>query len=175
MNLPAKTYALPSDPCSDLYVRVAAKSRAPIARIRITKGSDGALVPNDEKTTVDEFGLYEGNTIHVKDLGEHTVPTVMSIVLMGTFVQDHRLPGKQSLSSNMLGRLSYTPCSFSCVAYYIVAQRPRPRRRSFPSGSLCFILLSASTRLSSFTASPMPPCLWSTSSRTPHIIGCSPA
>lgn len=71
-NLPEYTYALPNDNARNLYERIAAKSRWDINRLRITKGSDGSLVPNSRDNTIDQLGLYDQSQIFVKDLGMRT-------------------------------------------------------------------------------------------------------
>lgn len=73
-NLPKETYVRPSDSGKDVYERIAAKARTDINRLRITKSSDGSVIPNDGKVTVDSLLLDEGTSIFVKDLGE-SVPT----------------------------------------------------------------------------------------------------
>jgi len=40
-----------------------------VHRLRITKGSDGSLVPNDKNTTIESTGLRNGSNVTVKDLG----------------------------------------------------------------------------------------------------------
>lgn len=68
-NIPETTYALPVDNGRNLYERIAAKTRYDINRLRITKGSDGSLIPNSREHTVDSLALYDQSTIFVKDLG----------------------------------------------------------------------------------------------------------
>ena len=69
-NLPEETYVKPDDNAHDLYLRIAAKSRFPINRLRITKASDGAAVPNARDVTVEEIGLFDQSSLFVKDLGK---------------------------------------------------------------------------------------------------------
>ncbi|KAI9661337.1 MAG: 3-oxo-5a-steroid 4- dehydrogenase [Alyxoria varia] len=68
-HLPEETYARPTDKGHDLYMRVAAKSRMSVHRLRITKASDGSPVPDSEDVTIDSIGLFENSSIFVKDLG----------------------------------------------------------------------------------------------------------
>lgn len=63
-------------PASQIYQTIAAKTGTSIHRIRITKGSDGQLVPNDKDVLVQQAGLLDGSKIYVKDLGISTQPTV---------------------------------------------------------------------------------------------------
>ncbi|KAL9054286.1 MAG: hypothetical protein Q9162_004244 [Coniocarpon cinnabarinum] len=68
-NLPQETYVKLDDNPHDLYLRIAAKSRFPINRLRITKASDGGAIPNARNVTVEDVGLFEQSTVFVKDLG----------------------------------------------------------------------------------------------------------
>ncbi|KAI9873679.1 MAG: 3-oxo-5a-steroid 4- dehydrogenase, partial [Pleopsidium flavum] len=68
-NLPEETAIVPSGSGADLYHRLAAESGLSIHRLRITKGSDGGLVPSSKDVTMDRLGLREQSTIYVKDLG----------------------------------------------------------------------------------------------------------
>ncbi|KAI4201688.1 MAG: hypothetical protein LQ350_003042 [Teloschistes chrysophthalmus] len=54
---------------SDLYSQLAASSKTSIHRLRITKGSDGSLVPNTSSVSISDTGLRDGSSIYVKDLG----------------------------------------------------------------------------------------------------------
>ncbi|KAJ5298912.1 Glycoside hydrolase superfamily [Penicillium atrosanguineum] len=53
----------------ELHNSIAKVSGASVHRLRITKGSDRSVVPNDKGTTIDDTGLRESSVIHVKDLG----------------------------------------------------------------------------------------------------------
>lgn len=55
---------------AQVYDAIAAKTKASVHRIRITKGSDGAVLPNSSDTTIRDTGLLDGSKIVVKDLGE---------------------------------------------------------------------------------------------------------
>ncbi|KAF2718504.1 hypothetical protein K431DRAFT_287656 [Polychaeton citri CBS 116435] len=68
-NLPKETSVYIQGSTNDLYHRVAAEASFSIHRLRITKASDGSLVPNDKKTTISSIGLGNGDAIQVKDLG----------------------------------------------------------------------------------------------------------
>jgi very-long-chain enoyl-CoA reductase len=59
-------------PVSEIYQRLAAESGLSVDRIRVTKGSDGQLVPNTKDTPILSTGLLDGSKIYVKDLGEYT-------------------------------------------------------------------------------------------------------
>ena len=93
--------ALPrAAPASQIYQTLAAKSGTSIHRIRVTKGSDGQLVPNDKDVSILQTGLLDGSKIYVKDLGKklalwlHEPQLIVSKVL--------KLPGRLSSSSNTL-------------------------------------------------------------------------
>lgn len=55
---------------SDLYREIARRAGTSVHRLRITKGSDGSLVPNAKSISVHSTGLREQSTVYVKDLGE---------------------------------------------------------------------------------------------------------
>jgi len=68
-RLPDKL-ALPRDaPSSQIYEQLAATTGTSIHRIRVTKGSDGQVVPNDKNVAVLDNGLLNGSRLAVKDLG----------------------------------------------------------------------------------------------------------
>jgi very-long-chain enoyl-CoA reductase len=54
---------------SAIYEQIAAKSGISIHRVRVTKGSDGQVIPNDGTVPVHTTGLLDGSKIYVKDLG----------------------------------------------------------------------------------------------------------
>lgn len=66
----------------ELHNSIAKASGASVHRLRITKGSDRSVVPNDKGTTIDDTGLRESSVIHVKDLGMSRHPP--GIVLKDT-------------------------------------------------------------------------------------------
>ena len=68
-SLPPGMKLPPQAPASDLYNDLAAASGTSIHRLRITKGSDGQLIPNTKEFTVGSTGLLDGSKIYVKDLG----------------------------------------------------------------------------------------------------------
>lgn len=60
---------IPSDaPLADVYAQIAKETSFSVHRLRLTKGSDGKLLPNDEATVL-STGLRSQSTIYVKDLG----------------------------------------------------------------------------------------------------------
>ena len=68
-NLPDETYVVPQDNAHDLYLRIAAKSRFSIHRLRITKASDGTAVPDSTEQSIEQLGLFDQSSVFVKDLG----------------------------------------------------------------------------------------------------------
>ncbi|KAF2760620.1 enoyl reductase [Pseudovirgaria hyperparasitica] len=68
-GLPEETNISASDTAEQLYKKIAAESKFSIHRLRITKGSDGAAIPNSKDVTVHDTGLRDQSTINVKDLG----------------------------------------------------------------------------------------------------------
>ncbi|KAF1991438.1 3-oxo-5-alpha-steroid 4-dehydrogenase family protein-like protein [Aulographum hederae CBS 113979] len=68
-NLPEETALTSSSPASDLYAQLASQSKSSVDRLRITKGSDGSLIPNSKTVTIADTGLRDRSAISVKDLG----------------------------------------------------------------------------------------------------------
>ncbi|KAI4105093.1 MAG: hypothetical protein L6R37_002897 [Teloschistes peruensis] len=72
-KLPEELSLSSTSTSSDLYSQLAASSKTSIHRLRITKGSDGSLVPNIASVSISDTGLRDGSSIYVKDLGK--IPT----------------------------------------------------------------------------------------------------
>jgi very-long-chain enoyl-CoA reductase len=68
-KLPTEIALPKAAPASEIYQQIAAKSGVSVHRVRITKGSDGSVIPNDKATPVIDTGLLQGSKIIVKDLG----------------------------------------------------------------------------------------------------------
>lgn len=68
-NLPAELSILSDAPAADLYSKIVQPTRFSIHRLRITKGSDGSVVPNSKDLSVNSTGLRDQSTVFVKDLG----------------------------------------------------------------------------------------------------------
>jgi very-long-chain enoyl-CoA reductase len=68
-NLPEETALPRAAPASEIYQTLAKKTGTSVHRIRVTKGSDGQVVPNDKDIPINETGLLDGSKIFVKDLG----------------------------------------------------------------------------------------------------------
>jgi hypothetical protein len=52
-----------------LYSTLSQQSKLSVNRLRITKGSDGSLIPNSDNVTIYDIGLRSQSTLYVKDLG----------------------------------------------------------------------------------------------------------
>jgi len=68
-SLPETLELGPTATAADIYSELAHRSNFPIHQLRVTKGSDGSVVPNAKDTTVHDTGLRDQSTIYVKDLG----------------------------------------------------------------------------------------------------------
>ncbi|KAK4991287.1 Very-long-chain enoyl-CoA reductase [Elasticomyces elasticus] len=68
-SLPSETTIALQSSGADLYQRLAAEADLSVHRLRITKGSDNASVPNAKDVTIDSTGIRDQSTIFVKDLG----------------------------------------------------------------------------------------------------------
>ena len=90
-GLPGETSLPRAAPASEIYQKLAAASGASIHRIRVTKGSDGQLVPNSTDVSILQTGLLDGSKIFVKDLGRQAARMYCQTVL--TLKQDLKLHG----------------------------------------------------------------------------------
>lgn len=68
-KLPEEVLVTSTGSTYELHKEIARKAGTSIDRLRITKGSDGSLVPNKHSLTVYDTGLREQSTIYVKDIG----------------------------------------------------------------------------------------------------------
>ncbi|RMD41757.1 hypothetical protein DV735_g3370, partial [Chaetothyriales sp. CBS 134920] len=68
-KLPASVSLPPSASGAQLYSSVAAPTGFSVHRLRLTKGSDGTVIPNSADSSLDAAGLREQSTVVVKDLG----------------------------------------------------------------------------------------------------------
>lgn len=68
-KLPTETSTYLQSSTSDLYHRIAAEAGLSPHRLRLTKGSDGSVVPYAKDWSVERTGLRNQSTINVKDLG----------------------------------------------------------------------------------------------------------
>jgi hypothetical protein len=72
-KLPKELKVSASAAASDLYKTLAQKSGLSIHRLRVTKGSDGSVVPNGSEK-IHSTGLRSQSIIYVKDLGKWETP-----------------------------------------------------------------------------------------------------
>lgn len=49
-----------------------------VYRLRVTKGSDGQLVPNSKDVMISRTGLMNGSKVYVKDLGENDLLIIVT-------------------------------------------------------------------------------------------------
>ena len=54
---------------ANLYSTLSQHSKLSVNRLRITKGSDGSLILNNDNITIYDAGLRNQSTLYVKDLG----------------------------------------------------------------------------------------------------------
>lgn len=165
-----------SDTTHDLYLRVAAKSRFPINRLRITKASDSTAVPNSKDVSIEEVGLFEQSTIFVKDLGpqigwrtvfiiEYLGPLLIHplIYLLRSFIyQNPNAPGafpapsfSQTLSMSMI-TLHFLKREIEGVYLHRFSASTMPLMNVFKNSAHYWLLAGANIAL--FTYSPQPEC-----------------
>ncbi|MCJ1411065.1 3-oxo-5a-steroid 4- dehydrogenase [Ptychographa xylographoides] len=72
-TLPRESEVPRNASAADLYTTLATASRTSVHRLRVTKGSDGQLVPNSKDVLLSQTGLMNGSKIYVKDLGEVSI------------------------------------------------------------------------------------------------------
>ncbi|KAL9104764.1 MAG: hypothetical protein Q9163_000314 [Psora crenata] len=100
-RLPEEVTVPSTAPTSELYKELALKSGTSIHRLRVTKGSDGALVPNSKGLRVNATGLREQSTIYVKDLGPQIAArTVYLVEYLGPLIIHPIFYAYQVLISN---------------------------------------------------------------------------
>ncbi|KAL6717329.1 Very-long-chain enoyl-CoA reductase [Lecanora helva] len=68
-KLPEEISVPASGTAWELYNSLASQASTSEHRLRVTKGSDGAFVPNNKDLKLESTGLREQSTIYVKDLG----------------------------------------------------------------------------------------------------------
>ncbi|KAL2059575.1 hypothetical protein ABVK25_000868 [Lepraria finkii] len=146
VSLPAKGTT------SELYVQLARQADTTVHRLRVTKGSDGALIPNSKDLLIEATGVREQSIIYVKDLGPQIAwRTVFLVEYAGPLLIHPLLYFMLPYTTNSPAHPTYNPS---------------------PSSSYACTLQSASSKPSSSIAFPLPQCLLSISSRIVHIIGC---
>ena len=74
-KLPEEVSLPTNGTASELYTQLATRAGTTVHRLRVTKGSDGAHIPNSKDLPLSTTGLREQSTIYVKDLGTiHFLP-----------------------------------------------------------------------------------------------------
>lgn len=102
-TLPSTTTINLDDSTGELYKQLSRTTGLSISRLRISKGSDGSLIPND-KTRVESTRLRDQSIIYVKDLGpqigwrtvfviEYLGPLIIHPVMYFVFFQQRRRHG----------------------------------------------------------------------------------
>lgn len=84
-------------PAAEIYQQLAAVSGMSVNRLRVTKGSDGQLVPNSKDVMISRTGLMGGSKIYVKDLGKENP------LILGTW----HLTGSYDRTSNWMENRLY--------------------------------------------------------------------
>lgn len=83
-KLPKETTTYLQASTADLYNRLAAEANITPHRLRLTKGSDGSVVPNAKDFTIERTGLRNQSVVYVKDLGPQIAwQTVFVIEYLG--------------------------------------------------------------------------------------------
>ncbi|MCJ1283482.1 3-oxo-5a-steroid 4- dehydrogenase [Xylographa opegraphella] len=86
-TLPPQSEVPRNAPATELYNYLAAASGTSVRRLRVTKGSDGQLVPNRADVSLKQTGLMDGSKVFVKDLGPQiSWRTVFVIEYLGPIV-----------------------------------------------------------------------------------------
>lgn len=78
-KLPQEVCLPRQSPTSEIYQFLARAADISIHRLRLTKGSDGQLIPASQDVAIESTGLMDGSKIYVKDLGGF--PSLQSIGL----------------------------------------------------------------------------------------------
>ena len=68
-NLPREVNLARASTASELYQQLATSAGTSVHRLRVTKGSDGQLIPNSKDVSISQTGLMGDSKIYVKDLG----------------------------------------------------------------------------------------------------------
>ena len=69
-KLPEEVTISATGSTADLYTALAEQADITPHRLRISKGSDGSLIPSSKTILVSATGVRQQSTIYVKDLGE---------------------------------------------------------------------------------------------------------
>lgn len=86
-RLPEEISTSTAASAADLYSQLAIKSSTSVHQLRVTKGSDGTLVPDSRDIPIERTGLRDQSTIYVKDLGPQVAwRTVFIIEYLGPII-----------------------------------------------------------------------------------------
>lgn len=86
-RLPEEISTSAATSAADLYSQLALKCSTSIHQLRITKGSDGTLVPNSRDIPIEQTGLRDQSIVYVKDLGPQIAwRTVFIIEYLGPII-----------------------------------------------------------------------------------------
>lgn len=122
-GLPDKASIYLQSNTADLYHRLAAESGCSPHRLRLTKGSDGSLVPNSKEFTVERTGLRNDSVVNVKDLGNGQASMVPKSSL--TIHSGPQLDWQLVYVIEYLGPLIIVPLTYF-LRPYIFANAPSP-------------------------------------------------
>ena len=68
-RLPQEISTTAATSAADLYSQLALRSSTSVHQLRVTKGSDGTLIPNARDIPIEQTGLRDQSIVYVKDLG----------------------------------------------------------------------------------------------------------
>ena len=111
-NIPSEIALPKGAPASEIYQQLARRIGTSVHQVRVTKGSDGTLVPNEKEVPVLQTGLLDGSKIYVKDLGKlrHCASFDYRILTSSFFRKTNRLA--DCLCHRILWSAAYTPPNF---------------------------------------------------------------
>lgn len=107
-KLPEEVLVTSTGSTYELHKEIARKAGISIDRLRITKGSDGRIIPNKHSLTVYDTGLREQSTIYVKDIGRSPCHPersrfTLSLFLTVNFPPNYR--ASNSMANNLHPRI----------------------------------------------------------------------
>lgn len=126
-GLPSQVSLSASASTADLYESIAATAHSSVHRLRISKGSDGSLIPNARTIALESTGLREQSSVYVKDLGEApSLVLPVGIFNLTPLVQTSRPP--DSLAHRLPGRIpwahAHSPTALLSPIYALDASDP---------------------------------------------------
>ena len=149
-NLPQEITLPRSANASELYKKIASTAKASVHRVRITKGSDGNLVPNSKEVRLTDTGLMNGSRIAVKDLGTylilpvHFLMDILPFLHQSTLTLHHPLGPQVSWRTvfviEYLGPILIHPLIYSLRPYLYSSARDVP---ASPLQTLSLVLITS--------------------------------